>query len=153
MLRRFPTSHLRVCLQNPRILPMVASTRRSSRLPAAREAIELPAGPSQSPRIGEKRKRTSDESKDLDESETEHPKVEKATKKTRQTKPVPTYIIPDVLHKETTFKGRLGWLFPIRFSSRFTTSRLRMSKHRVEEQETGQGLHILFADLPVSFLS
>jgi hypothetical protein len=66
----------------------------------------------------------------------------KAAKKSRQAKPEPTLIIPDISKKETTFKGRLGSFFHLAVRSFLNNSamllRLCMFEHRVEEQETGQ---------------
>ncbi|KAJ7782323.1 UV-endonuclease UvdE-domain-containing protein [Mycena maculata] len=92
-------------LRTGRILVMAAPTRRSSRFQLAQQATELSTRTLDALPTGAKRKRGSD---DADEAvETLEPK--KQAKRTRQPKPEPTYIIPDVVRKETTFKGRLGY--------------------------------------------
>ncbi|KAJ6594404.1 UV-endonuclease UvdE-domain-containing protein [Mycena capillaripes] len=84
------------------------ATRRSSRF-QAREA-ELLAQVALDPvRTGEKRKRTSEDVEYTDEPQVDGLSGIKAAKKTRQPKPAPSYIIPDVVTRETTFKGRLGY--------------------------------------------
>ncbi|KAJ7121292.1 UV-endonuclease UvdE-domain-containing protein [Mycena crocata] len=84
-------------------LLMAAPIRRSSRF-QVREVIT----PGIPVKTGEKRKAESN-----DVPEEAHPAeanlVKRVAKKTRQPQPDPTYIIPDVLRKETTFKGRLGY--------------------------------------------
>lgn len=45
---------------------------------------------------------------DVEVSEGDEEFVPEKSRKKRQLKPEPVYIIPDVEHKETTFKGRLG---------------------------------------------
>lgn len=63
--------------------------------------------------------------------------VKKKTRKPRSPIPEPTYIIPDVERKETTFKGRLGKLLPNRlFPNTNLTSaypRLRLFEYYLEE--------------------
>ncbi|KAJ7091932.1 UV-endonuclease UvdE-domain-containing protein [Mycena belliarum] len=82
---------------------MAAPLRRSSRFQTCEPSTQA-IQPSESPR---KRKRTpSDTASDAEE---EDKPSSKAGKKTRQPKPEPVYIIPDVSPKETTFKGRLGY--------------------------------------------
>ncbi|KAJ7879630.1 UV-endonuclease UvdE-domain-containing protein [Mycena olivaceomarginata] len=95
---------LRLRSASPRNLLMTTPARRSSRF-QAREATAVL-------KVGEKRKRT------LSDDEAEYPPHAevpiggpggtKALKKTRLSEPT-TYVIPDVLKKETTFKGRLGY--------------------------------------------
>jgi hypothetical protein len=94
---------LRLRSASPRNLLMTTPARRSSRF-QAREATAVL-------KVGEKRKRT------LSDDEEEYPPQAevpiggpggtKALKKTRLPEST-TYVIPDVLKKETTFKGRLG---------------------------------------------
>ncbi|KAJ7680796.1 UV-endonuclease UvdE-domain-containing protein [Mycena polygramma] len=92
---------------------MATPTRRSSRF-QAREATALSPTLAQVPDTvltGQKRKRAVESAEHT--PEVDEPADKKGGKdtprKTRQPKPEPTYIIPDVLKKETTFKGRLGY--------------------------------------------
>ncbi|KAJ7451822.1 UV-endonuclease UvdE-domain-containing protein [Mycena galericulata] len=87
-------------LSTRRIL-MATPTRRSSRLQPAQPATRLVQ---KLETVGEKRKRAPDDAEAVD---VDIPVTK--SKKTRQPKPEPTYVIPDVLRKETTFKGRLGY--------------------------------------------
>ncbi|KAJ7497786.1 UV-endonuclease UvdE-domain-containing protein [Mycena latifolia] len=85
---------------------MAEPTRPSSRSAGRSQAREATAPAVRAPESPRKRKRTSDDTSDVDTNE---PSEKKAAKKTRQAKPEPTYIIPDISPKETTFKGRLGY--------------------------------------------
>lgn len=85
----------------------MAATRRSSRLHQALEPTQLTPLKLDSLRTGEKRKWTPDDAEEAVDVDLP-PGTDKKAKKTRQPKSEPVYIIPDVSHKETTYKGRLG---------------------------------------------
>ncbi|KAJ7045992.1 UV-endonuclease UvdE-domain-containing protein [Mycena alexandri] len=84
-----------------RTLLMATTVRRSLRF-QAQQTTPL-ADDLDSPRTSEKRKRT------LDEEEVSKIDEQRGAKVAKKTRPDPTYIIPDVTSKETTFKGRLGY--------------------------------------------
>jgi hypothetical protein len=97
---------------------MTTPVRRSSRF-QAREAAAAGVT-SYSVQTVKKRKRTASYAEDAEyTAQAEEPEIGeqaglmpvKAAKKSRQAKPEPTLIIPDVSKKETTFKGRLGSFF------------------------------------------
>ncbi|KAJ7933764.1 UV-endonuclease UvdE-domain-containing protein [Mycena leptocephala] len=112
------SSLLRIPLRTPRHLLMTTPVRRSSRF-QAREPEAAAAGvTSYSVQTAKKRKRTASYAEDAEyTAQAEEPEIGeqagfmpvKAAKKSRQAKPEPTLIIPDVSKKETTFKGRLGY--------------------------------------------
>ncbi|KAJ7282778.1 UV-endonuclease UvdE-domain-containing protein [Mycena rebaudengoi] len=94
---------------------MVTSARRlSSRLQARLGDDSGPVSGRTESKItssaGEKRKRTSTAASCHEPPTSDVDEVSaKPAKKARQPKVEPTYIIPDVIRKETTFKGRLGY--------------------------------------------